>query len=235
MRKIGLIGGMSWIATARYYRILNEEVARRSGALSSAPILMDSLDFAYIGRALSTDDWTRVSAILVESARRLASAGAEGIALCANSGHRVYDDIAAAVEIPVIHIADCIAADMKKDGMKSAALIGPRNVMTERWYRQRLVKHNITLSPPDMDRVEEIDRIIYEELVFGKASREAERTMKTFITDIEKLGVDAVILGATELSLVVDTKANVLPIYDTTEVHAESIVRWMFGEEPLAA
>lgn len=231
MRKIGLIGGMGWISTETYYRVINEQVGRRVGGLASAPLILESVNFADYARALSVDDWARVSPGIIDTARRLADAGAEGIAMCANSVHRIVDEVAAAVSIPVIHIADGVGKAMVRDGIKSAALIGPRNVVGERWYRQRLVKHNITLSPPDTDQQPEVDRIIYEELIFGKVTRAAERTMKTVITEIDRLGVDAVILAATELSMVIDTKANVLPIYDSAETHALAIVDWMFGAE----
>jgi len=230
MRKIGLIGGMSWISTEQYYRIINQQVTRKVGGVASAPLLIESLDFSEIARSVTDEDWSRVSSVLIGAARRLADAGAEGLAICANSVHRIYDDIAGAVNVPVLHIADCVGQRMTADGVKSAALLGTRNVMSERWYRQRLVKHGVTLTPPDLARADAIDKIVYEELIFGKPNRIAERTMKSFIAEIDQQGADAVILGSTELSMVVDVRANILPIYDSGQVHAEAIADWILAE-----
>ena len=119
---------------------------------------------------------------------------------------------------------------MIADGIKSATLIGSRNVMTEGFYRKRLVGKGIALTPPDEERVEEIDRIIYEELMFNQAKRESERTMKTYITNIAKGDVEAVVLGSTELDLIIDTKANILPIYDSTEIHADAAIEWVLAD-----
>ena len=121
---------------------------------------------------------------------------------------------------------------MKAAGVQSAALLGTSNVMAENWYRQRLVKHGVTLLPAEMDDVKDLDRIIYDELMVGKATRESERTLKSLITEIDQEGIKAVVLGCTELDMIVDTKANVLPIYDSTEIHADAGVDWILGETP---
>jgi aspartate racemase len=143
--------------------------------------------------------------------------------------HRAYDDIVAAVSVPVIHIADAVGARMEANGTKTAALIGSRNVMLETFYRKRLVAHGVTLLPPVMDNVDEIDRIIYEELMQGRATRSAERTFKTLITNMSQAGAQGVVLGCTELDMVIDVDANVLPIYDGTRIHAEAAVDWILG------
>ena len=129
-----------------------------------------------------------------------------------------------------MHIVGCVGCKMGACGFESATLFGTRNVRSECFYRNRLVGKGITRSPPDEERVEEIDRIIYEELMFGQAKRESERTMKTYITTIAKLEIEAVVLGCTELDLIVDTKANILPIYDSTEIHADAAIEWILGE-----
>jgi aspartate racemase len=230
MRKLGLIGGMSWYSTEFYYRRINKQVQRRAGALCSAPMLLDNLNFQDIAKAHSEDDWDHVAAVLIASAKRLADGGATAILIGANSMHRVHDKISAAVSVPVIHIADAVGKKMKADGVKSAALIGTGNVMAENWYRQRLVKHGVTLLPWEAADVAELDRIIYEELMAGQAVRNSERTLRTLLTEIDKDGADAVVLGCTELGMIVDTKANILPIYDSAEIHADAGVDWILSD-----
>lgn len=230
MQKIGLIGGMSWTSTVRYYQIINEAVGKRLGGLHSAPMLIESLDFAEVAKAQSEEEWTRTAQVLIGAARRLETAGATALIICANSMHRVYEDVAGAVSVPILHIADTVGEKMKADGIKNAALIGTRNVMTERFYRQRLVSHGVSLMPPDLEWANEIDRIIYEELAQGKATRTSERTMKTILTNISQAQVQAAVLACTELEMIVDVRANVLPIYDGTSLHAMAAVRHIFGE-----
>ncbi|MGE4322351.1 MAG: aspartate/glutamate racemase family protein [Sphingobium sp.] len=220
MRKLGLIGGLSWISTARYYHIINEAVHRAKGGQHSAPLLIESLDFADIGRSTTEEDWARAAGILIASAQRLEQAGARALLICANATHRVYDDVQGAIDIPILHIADAVGRRMNADGVEKAALIGTRNVMTEKFYRQRLVSHGVSLLPADLEMADRIDRIVYEELTVGKIARESERYMKSELTDIAKEDVQAVILACTELELIVDVKANVLPIYDCTSIHA---------------
>jgi aspartate racemase len=230
MRKIGLIGGMSWVSTETYYRLINREVQKRAGSLCSGPIVIESLNFCDLAQIRTAEGWDHAAEKLTVAARSLEQAGATAILICANSMHKVYDRVQGAVSVPIIHIADCVGEKMQADGIKRAAIIGTRNVMLESFYRQRLVKHGIGLLAPEMERVEEIDRIIYEELMEGRVVRESERTMKTFLTNIAKEDVQAVVLGCTELEMIVDTKANVLPIYDGTEIHAHAAVNWILGE-----
>lgn len=229
MRKLGLIGGMSWLSTRTYYEHINRLVQGARGTSASAPLLIESLDFSDLVRLSSAEDWSRASAVLCESARRLQGAGAGALVIGANSMHRVYDDVAASVTIPVIHIAECVAARIARDGRRKVALIGTRNVMLESFYRQKLVAQDIELLPPEMQFVETIDRIIYDELMQGKASRQAERELKTILTNLAQDGAQAVVLGCTELEMVVDVDANVLPIYDCTRIHAEAAVDWILG------
>ncbi|WP_420607800.1 aspartate/glutamate racemase family protein [Novosphingopyxis sp.] len=227
MRKIGLIGGMSWVSTETYYRRINSRVQIARGHDFSAPMVVESLDFNGLIRTTDKEAWKQAAEILSDAAKRLEGSGATAILIGANSMHKVYDEVAEAVSVPVIHIADVIGVKMKADGVRSAALIGTRNVMIEPWYRQRLIEHGVSLLPPDMARVDEIDRIIYDELMKGVVKRDAERTLKTFITNIDKTGVKAIVLGCTELDLIVDTNANILPIYDSTKIHADAAVDWI--------
>lgn len=229
MKKFGLIGGLSWSSTARYYEIINKGVSRRLGGLHSAPLSIESLDFAEVARCSTAEDWDCASGPLIAAARALEASGAEGMLICANSMHVIYDRVAAAVSVPVLHIAEAVGTKMKADGIKSAALVGTRNVMTEKFYRQRLVSHGISLLPPDMEMAERVDHIVYEELVLGKISRDSERFMKSELTDIAKQQVQAVVLACTELELIVDVRANVLPIYDSTTIHAQAALDFIFG------
>jgi len=231
LRKLGLIGGMSWVSTRDYYEQINRGVRRRTSPMASAPLLIESFDFEQLWGSASDEDWDRAGEVLAQSARRLTGAGAEGLLICANSMHKVYDRVAEAAGVPVLHIADCVGRAMEAASATNAALIGTRNVMTERFYRERLVAHGVDLLPPDMDMVEEVDRIIYEELMRGKATREAERTLKTWITRKEQDGAEAIVLACTELAMVVDVDANVLPVFDSTRIHSNAAVDWILAAE----
>ncbi|MEC3910428.1 amino acid racemase [Sphingobium sp. CR2-8] len=229
MHILGLIGGLSWTSTARYYEIINQAVHRALGGQHSAPLLIDSLDFATIAGCTTDAEWDQAATQLIAAAQRLETAGAGALLICANSMHRVYDRVQAAVNIPILHIAELVGQKMQADGITSAALVGTRNVMTEKFYRQRLVSHGISLLPADMELAERIDRIVYDELTVGKVSKESERYMKSELTDIAKEDVQAVVLACTELERIVDVKANVLPIYDCTSIHAKAGAAFILG------
>jgi aspartate racemase len=232
MRKIGLIGAVNWYAMSLYFNRINTQVQRRIGGSCSPPIILESLNCGDLASDFSDADWDELSKLLIKSAKRMEKAGASAILICANSLHRVHDKVAASVGVPVLHIVDAVGAKMKADGVKSAALLGTRNVMAESWYRQRLVKQGITLMPNDPVQVAELDRIIHKELILDKVTREAERTLKTYITMADQDGIEAIVLGAAELSRIVDTKANVLPIYDSTVIHADAAVDWILSDAP---
>lgn len=229
MRKLGLVGGLSWTSTARYYEIINKLVQRKLGGQHSAPLLIESLDFAAVASCVSDDDWDCAATQLIDAAHRLEGAGAGALLICANSMHRVYDQVQAAVSIPILHIADEVGKAMQADGVEKAALIGTRRVMTEKFYRQRLVAHGVSLLPPDMELAEQVDRIFYDELTLGKVNRESQRFMKSSLTDIAKQDVQAAVLACTELEMIVDVRANVLPIYDCTSIHALAGVDFILG------
>ncbi len=232
MRKLGLIGGISWAATESYYRIINSEVQRRAGPGCSPPLVIESLNFCDLRRLTADEEWAKAATLLSESARRLEGAGATAILICANSMYKVADDVAAAVGVPLIDIVDPVGRAMKAAGVGTAALLGTRNVMAEPWYRQRLVGHGVSLHPADPATVEMVDRIIYDELMQGRVTRASERELKTLITKWDQQDVDAVALASTELSMLVDTQANVLPIHDSTRLHAMEGVDWILGDAP---
>lgn len=229
MRKLGLIGGMSWLSTRTYYEHINNLVQAKLGKRASAPLLIESLDFSDLQRLQSAEEWQNAGTVLADSAKRLEQAGATALLIGANSMHKVFDTVAAAVSVPVLHIAECVGARLAANGVKKAALMGSRNVMVESFYRRKLIERDVELLPPEMKFVEALDRIIYDELMVGKATRQAERELKTIIVELQRDGAQAIVLGCTELEMVVDVDANVLPIYDCTRIHAEAAVDWILG------
>lgn len=229
MRKIGLIGGLSWYSTKTYYDRIQHGVQARAGKQVSAPMVIDSLNSGDLMRLSSAEDWSRAATQLAQSAQRLEAAGATAILIGANSMHKVYDAVAGAVSVPLLHIAECVAQRMVEKGAGRAALLGTRNVMLESFYRQKLIARDIELLPPNMSRVETLDRIIYDELVLGKATRQSERELKSIITSLGQEGAEAIVLGCTELEMLVDVDANVLPIFDCTAIHAERAVDWILS------
>jgi aspartate racemase len=199
--------------------------------MCSAPLIIESFNFCDLSRLEKPAQWEMASEKLGAAAQRLENAGATALIICANSMHRIADDVAAQISIPLIHIADCVGEKMEADGIKKAAIIGTRNVVTESFYRRRLIAHGVNLMTPNIERVTEVDRIIYEELMHNEVNRDSERTMKTFLTDIAKEDIEAIILGSTELEMLVNTKANVLPIYDSTKIHADAAVKWILATD----
>jgi aspartate racemase len=232
MRKLGLIGGMSWAATEAYYRHINKGLQKRVGTGCSAPLLIESLNNCDLSRLTTDEQWATAAETLTASARRLETAGAGAIMISANSMYRVAEAVQAAISVPLIHIIDETGRKLRADGIKSAAILGTRNVMAERWYRQRLVGHGVTLAPADTAHADTIDHIIYDELMQGRVTEASRRTLRTIITDIDKQDVDAIVLACTELVMIVDPDANVLPIYDTTRIHAAAGIEWILGDAP---
>jgi len=230
MKKLGLIGGLSWSSTARYYDLLNRAVQRERGGLHSATLLIDSLDFADVARCASTNDWDCAAGHMLGAAKRLEAGGAEAIMICANSLHKVVPQISGMIGVPIIHIIDEIGAKLKEDGVKRVALVGTSNVMMDRDYRQHLVQAGgVSLLPADAELAGRIDTMVYDELGIGKVTRDAERYMKSELTDIAKEDVQGAVLACTELELVVDVYANVLPIYDSALIHAEAGARFILS------
>jgi len=230
MRKLGLIGGMSWVSTRIYYDHINRIVQRRRGGMASAPMLIESVDFAHLYGLTSAEEWDRAGSVMEDCARRLEQAGAGAIVIAANSMHKVYRRVSGAVDVPVLHIAECVGEAMQSAGVTTAALLGTRNVMTESFYRERLVAHGVDLLPPDPAIVDEVDRIIYGELMQGKATRDSERALRTIIANKGRDGAKAIVLACTELEMIVDTDANLLPIFDSARIHCEAAAEWLLND-----
>ena len=223
MKTIGIIGGMSWESTAQYYALINRETAKRRGGLHSAPILLDSLDFAEIEALQSEGDWTGAGERLAASARRLETAGAEMLVLATNTMHIVAQSIEAATTIPFLHIADPTADALIADGAEIVGLLGTRFTMEMDFYKDRLRKRGIDPIVPEVDRTN-LDGIIYNELCRGIIS-DASRSI--YVAAIERLaarGAQAIILGCTELGLLISDDDSPLPLYDTAALHANSAV-----------
>src|SRR6185503_5536981 len=172
--------------------------------------------------------------VTLDAARRLEAAGAEGAIITSNTGHKVYDAVAPKVGVPMLHIGDATADKLVADGRKRVALLGTRFTMLEPHVRSRLEARGIALVPIDKPWIDEVDRIIFEELAAGRVVRDSQRKLKTLITELAKQRVQAVVLGCTELVLAVDVKANVLPVYDTTAIHAAAAVQWMLSDKEVA-
>lgn len=225
---------MSWVSTAIYYEAINKGVAKRQGGLASAPLLLESVDFSAVAALQSAANWEGLAEHLIASAKRLEDAGAEGLLLCSNTAHRVYDWIDGEIKISMIHIGDVTAAKLAEDGVKRAGLIGTRITMGESFYRDRIEAHGISVTTPDAAMGAEVDRIIFEELARGAVSRVSQRALKTCIFNMAQAKCQAVILGCTELVMLVDPGANVVPVYDTTALHARAAVEWILGEDAKA-
>ncbi len=223
MRTIGLIGGMSWESSAEYYRIANETVKERLGGLHSAQVLLYSVDFAPIEALQHAGDWERAADILVDAAQRLERGGADFLVLCTNTMHKVADRITAGVSLPLIHIADPTAAAIKAAGFATIGLLGTRFTMEQAFYRDRLVEqHGLTVLVPDEADRETVHRIIYDELCLGVVQDESREAYREVMARLVAQGAQAIILGCTEIMLLVGAGDASVPLFDTTRLHAEA-------------
>lgn len=224
MKTIGLIGGMSWESTALYYRILNKETARRRGGLHSAPLLLHSLDFAAIEAMQQAGDWQAAGDVLAQSARRLEAAGAGVIGLATNTMHLVADRIVAAIGVPFLHIAEPTAEALLAQGVTCTGLLGTRFTMEMPFYRERLEARGLDVRLPRQG-IAELNRIIYDELCRGIVEDRSRQVFAAAIDDLAATGAQAVILGCTEIGLLIDARSSSLPVFDTTDLHAKALVR----------
>ena len=231
MRKLGIIGGMSWSSTALYYDHINRGIAQRLGGFHSAPLAIESVDFAEMAALEIAGDWDAIAKIAIDAARRLEASGAEGLLMACNTVHKSFDAVAANVTVPVLHIADAAADRLAADGRSRVALLGSRFTMSEGFIRDRIERRGINVVPIDSGWMTEVDRIIFGELAVGRVVRDSQRKLKTLITELAKQKVQAVVLGCTELVLAVDARANVIPVYDTTAIHSRAAVEWMLAEQ----
>lgn len=224
MRTIGLIGGMSWESSAEYYRLINQQVREQLGPLRSAKLLMYSVDFGPVEQAQHAGRWEDAALILVDAAQRLQAGGAECIVLCTNTMHRVAEQIQNAVEVPFLHIADPVAQAAREAGTLKVGLLGTAFSMEQPFLKERLGAQGLEVLVPDAEERQALHRIIYEELCVGIISAESRRVYQQVIASLMARGAQAVILGCTEIGLLIKPEHSPLPLFDTTELHAQAAV-----------
>lgn len=230
MKTLGLIGGTSWQSTQVYYRLLNEGVARRLGGLHSAPLLLASLDFAPVAEWQYAGQWEQVQNQLVRTVERLVAGGIDGLILTANTMHRYIPVIRERFPaLPIIHIADATAAAIRAQGLTRVALLGTRTTMSEAFYRDILMSHGIESLVPTAAEQDDVHRIIFDELCRGIIRDDSRRTYQAIIAQLQAAGAQGVILGCTEIPLLVGPHDVAIPTFDTAAIHAAAAVEWMMS------
>ncbi|WP_433774838.1 aspartate/glutamate racemase family protein [Bacillus wiedmannii] len=220
MKTIGLIGGMSWESTSEYYRILNEEIKSRLGGLHSAKCLINSVDFEEIERYQSSGDWDGAGELLGNAAYSLQKSGADFIIICTNTMHKVVEKIKENINIPVLHIADATAKEIKRKGIQRVGLLGTKYTMEQDFYKLRIEENDIKVMVPLVKDREKINEVIYTELCLGKINSQSREYYKSVIEELVQQGVQGIILGCTEIGLLIKQEDVSIPIFDTTYIHA---------------
>ena len=229
-RYLGILGGMSWESTAEYYRLINRGVAERAGGLQSAPLLIHSVDFAAVAAMQAAGDWGAAGSLLAEAARGLELAGAEGLVLATNTMHHVAGAIESAVSIPLLHIVDPTGAALRAAGIRTAGLLGTRYTMELPFWRDRLAsRFGVQLIVPDPADRADIHRVIYDELCRGRVESASRERYIEIIENLAAQGTDAVILGCTEITLLIAPGDVPVPVFDTTGLHATAAVDFVLG------
>ncbi len=221
MKTVGLIGGMSWESTVSYYKLLNETIKNELGGYHSAKILLYSVDFAPIVQHQAMGEWDKSAKLLGEVALKLQNAGADFIVICTNTMHKVANEIQQQISIPIIHIADATADELLEHNINKVALLGTKYTMTQDFYKSRLVAKGIEVVVPDEQDIEIINGVIYNELCMGIISDNSRKEYQKVIDKLKDKGAKGVILGCTEIGLLINSKSSSLPVFDTTEIHAK--------------
>ncbi|MWJ29493.1 amino acid racemase [Halomonas sp. ZH2S] len=229
MKTIGLIGGMSWESTQTYYRLINQKVRDELGGLHSAKLVLYSVDFAEIESLQRQGDWQATAEILGSAGRAVEAAGAEFVVLCTNTMHKVAAQIEQAVSIPLLHIADATARELLNNGVTCVGLLGTQFTMEQAFYRERLEAHGIRVMVPDVLQRERVHSVIYHELCRGVVSPASKAAYLDVIASLADRGAQGVILGCTEIGLLIQGSDTDVPLYDTTEIHAEQVVQLALG------
>ena len=230
-RTLGIIGGMSWESTESYYRLINEGVKNKLGGLHSADLLIHSVDFAPIGALQAQGAWTELGAMMADSGERLQAAGAQGLLIATNTMHKVVSDVASATKLPIIHIADATAEAIKQRGLTKIALLGTQFTMTQDFYKQRLIDAGLQVIVPETDARAEVHRVIYDELCQGQILDSSRKYYSQVIEDLAEQGAEGLILGCTEIGLLISQADSVIPVFDTTAIHAEAAVAFLLNEQ----
>lgn len=221
MKLIGLIGGMSWESTVTYYQILNNTIKEKLGGLHSAKCLLYSVDFHEIEKCQSNGEWEKSAHILAEAAKSLEKAGAEFIIICTNTMHKVANQIQEVISIPILHIADATVQELKKENIKKVALLGTKYTMEQDFYKSKLIENEIEVLIPNIEAIDLVNRIIYDELCLGIISEHSKQVYINIIDKLAKQGAQGVILGCTEIGLLIQQKDTKISLFDTTLIHAE--------------
>lgn len=230
MRTIGLIGGMSWESSAEYYRLINQQVRDRLGPLRSAKLLMYSVDFGPVEQAQHAGRWDDAALILVDAARRLEAGGAECVVLCTNTMHKVAEQIQAAITVPFLHIADPAGQAALDAGAMTVGLLGTAFTMEQDFLKDRLKAKGLTVLVPDAAERQAVHRVIYDELCVGVISDASRKIYQQVIDGLAARGAQAIILGCTEISLLIKPEHSKLPLLDTTELHAQAAVAFALND-----
>ncbi|MGW1492397.1 aspartate/glutamate racemase family protein [Streptomyces sp. NPDC002402] len=229
MKTIGLIGGMSWESSAEYYRLLNELVRERLGGLHSAKCVLHSVDFAEIEELQVAGDWERAGEILADAARGLEAAGADLLLICTNTMHKVAGQVEAAVSVPLLHLADATADAVRAQGLGRVGLLGTAFTMEQDFYRDRLAGHGLDVLTPDAEGRALVHRVIYDELCLGVVREESRAAYQDVIAELVAAGAEGVVLGCTEIELLIGEKDSPVPVFPTTRLHAEAAVDAALG------
>ena len=229
MKTLGMIGGMSPESTVLYYQIINREVNRRLGGNNSANIVMHSVNFAEIAALQAQGNWQQAGVLLADSAQKLAQMGAEGLVLATNTMHKVADVIQTAVEIPLLHVVDATAAAIHAQGLDKVGLLGTRFTMSDGFYTQRMRELGIVTVLPNEAQQAEIHRVIFEELCCNRFTDTAKRYYQQVVEDLQAQGAQGVILGCTEIGLLLQAQDCALPVWDSAVIHVMAAVEWILG------
>lgn len=227
MKTLGLIGGMSWESTVPYYRQINQHINQRLGGLHSAKIILYSVDFQQIEALQRSGDWQQAGQLLTEAAQALQRAGAEGLVLCTNTMHKVAAAISSATPLPLLHIADATAQQIRQQGLSRIGLLGTRFTMEQDFYKARLMAQGIEVLIPDQAARELVHQVIYQELCLGQIKPASRFAYQQIIADLVTQGAQGVILGCTEIGLLVQPEDAAVPLFDTTAIHARTAADWM--------
>ena len=231
MKTVGLIGGMSWESTATYYRLINQGIRERCGGFHSAKMLLYSVDFAEIEEMQATGRWAEAGQLLAEAAVRLEQGGAELLLICTNTMHKVADQVAAAVTIPLLHIAEATGERIVLDGIEAIGVLGTRFTMEENFYRSVLEnRYGLRVAVPAAEDRRLIDRVIFDELCRGVTADESRKEYLRIVDSLASQGCGGVILGCTEIALLIGPRDTDFPLYDTTEIHARQAVAMMLDK-----
>ncbi|MFF7232710.1 amino acid racemase [Streptomyces sioyaensis] len=232
MKTIGLLGGMSWESTAEYYRLLNELTRERLGGLHSSRCVLYSVDFAEIERLQTEGRWEQAAEVLAEAARALEAAGADILLLCTNTMHKVAGQVAAAVTVPLLHLADTTADAVRDSGLRRIGLLGTAFTMEQDFYRNRLESHGLEVRVPDAAGRSIVHRTIYEELCQGIVREESRQSLMAIIRDLVTAGAEGIVLGCTEIELLIKPEHSPVPVFPTTRLHAEAAVARALADSP---